>query len=158
MNGLSRALFGPPVLNPQPFPIVSLVRQSITSAVSDREARCWHTESSFYTLFDIDKGLFSPLVKAKNRKILCLLCRGHRSRRGTCEHENSWELQSSTRHSQSPPIFDPNEHVFEEEHEIGQMLDNQDDHRTFRFRTTKVKMPRNYKVLPKGHENTFATM
>ena len=61
--------------------------------------------------------MFVPLVLVKTKKVQCLLCRGHRSKRGPCEHEIAWEREVYGSEDDDTVIFDGDDSDQEEDHE-----------------------------------------
>ena len=123
-NGPSTELFAVPLQSTDSFPVMRLVKDITTTAEGTVQAVRSYKEPCFFTLFDLDRRMFVPLIKEWNKKIRCYFCRTHPKERGPCEHEICWEDYKGENPEDVPPPFDPNEEVYEEEQEIGTMLDD----------------------------------
>ena len=69
----------------------STVQLMARSAQSNNQLNIQNKKARFLTMFDHSRLRFVPLVLQKKKKVQCLMCRGHRSRRGPCEHEINCE-------------------------------------------------------------------
>ena len=85
-TGLSRSFYGDVLNINQSFPVVQLQRTR-----QDRSESSERQKYSLFLQFDSERKLFCPLVSVKGKKIQCLQCRIHRSRRVPCVHEIQWE-------------------------------------------------------------------
>ena len=103
-NGSATTKFGSALKERDEFPIIHFIRLNMTSnaSITNVPKQSW----SFYTQFDTTRQLFVPLVLVKTKKVQCLLCRGHRTRRGPCEHEIAWEKEVYGSEDDETTIFD----------------------------------------------------
>ena len=88
-HGAALNKFGTPIREHSDFPIIHFVQFNSVQPLRTEGRQTPHW--SFYSMFDTTRLLFVPLVLVKHKKIQCLMCRGHRSRRGACPHEIAWE-------------------------------------------------------------------
>ena len=111
-----RHFFGLDVTRGERYPTVHYQQNSTPN--SGNLANITHVPSpnySFYVQFDTDRLQFIPLVQVRKKKIQCLLCRGHRSRRGDCEHELSLERNLSGEDDEEDQVFDSEETDYDDE-------------------------------------------
>lgn len=102
--------------------------ECISHTIRDKKAR-------FLTMIDHLRLRFVPLVMEKKKKVQCLLCRGHRSRRGPCEHEINRE-QYYFRMSNEQQEFDGNMFDFSSDNS-----DDSDNEERNRYRDYSVPPP-----------------
>ena len=138
-NGPSRELFAATLQPTDRFPVVRLVKDRTTTAEGTVQAVRSYKEPSFFTMFDLDRQMFVPMIKEWNKKIRCNFCRTHPSERGPCEHEICWENYNEENPEDIPPAFDPNEEVYEEEQEIGTILDDLESQTASRHRSPRPR-------------------
>ena len=113
--------FGDPVSQYGNFPTVKLIRTQRPN-ISNNYRQDW----SFYVQFDYDRLQFVPLVHIKSKKIQCMLCRGHRNRRGQCIHELNYE-RDMTSEGEDIEEFDENTSMYGDENSDEESFDEQQD-------------------------------